>query len=115
MHKRLERLAKKKGTPVTDLVEPHGLSLLRRSSFGCEGRAAVVPVESSATPRRSGSINCSKGIWSYWKACRNSSPLWQAGSRTARADRLSRLEGSADRNLSRHPKISWAHTSGGVT
>lgn len=24
-------------------VEPHGLNLLRRSSFGCEGRTAVVP------------------------------------------------------------------------
>ena len=31
-------------------VEPHGFSLLRRSSFGCEGWTAVVPLVSSAEP-----------------------------------------------------------------
>ncbi|THI89556.1 MAG: hypothetical protein CAF41_004900 [Nitrospira sp. CG24A] len=34
-------------------VEPHGFSLLRRSSFGCEGRTAVVPFVSSAEPAES--------------------------------------------------------------
>ena len=31
-------------------VEPHGLSLLHRSSVGYEGRAAVVPLVSLAKP-----------------------------------------------------------------
>ncbi len=31
-------------------MEPHGFSLLRRSSFGYEGRAAVTPLVSSAKP-----------------------------------------------------------------